>query len=42
MHEALVKQINTDDKEPLNVISYYNEYFIKRLKDYVMTIKTTE
>jgi hypothetical protein len=24
LHEALVKQINIEDKEPLNLISYYN------------------
>lgn len=42
MHDALVKQISNEDKEPLNLISYYNECFIKRLRDFIMSIKTSE
>jgi hypothetical protein len=42
MHEAIVKQIIVEDKEPLNLISYYNECYIKRLKEFVMNIKPSE
>lgn len=42
MHEVIVKQIVVEDKEPLNLISYYNECYIKRLKEFVMNIKASE
>lgn len=38
IHESLFKEINIDNKV-LNIILYYNEYFINRLKQYVHSIK---
>ena len=38
IHDSLFKVISIDNKE-LNIIGYYNEYFINRLKQYVLNIK---
>lgn len=38
IHDSLFKEISIDNKE-INIIGYYNEYFINRLKQYVLSIK---
>lgn len=33
-HDSLIYVIQTEDREPFNLVTFYNEYFIGPVKDY--------